>query len=324
MTAIPKGASQTEYEDYLKNRAGSAESAKTQDLNLALAQFGLNLAAGKSPHALENIGEAGIKSLPAVQDAYKQRRLADETALRGRAELDRMYRAEQIEALKGGMGLYGDERKLISDAEKAELQRKNAIKVAELQMANKPTDLTNYVNDYVAARINAGDPRSLAAIKLEGYTNYPGYDVRRQIAGIQADVAGGAQAVTARGQELQAAGVGIKEFNDLPRSDPAKRAYRAAAKKDQENKANGIDSDLAGQVRRDWIQANTPGAKPAAAAPAESRSIAPTSTAPAGAAPTIANVKGAPAGSKIGAYTQNGWEVRDQNGTLLGYVKGSK
>jgi hypothetical protein len=259
-----------------------------------------------------------------VQDAYKQRRLADEIALRGRAELDRMSRAEQIEALKGGMGLYGDERKLIADAEKAELQRKNAIKVAELQMENKPTDLMNYVNDYVAERKKAGDPRSVEAIKIEGYTNYPGYDVRRQIAGIQADVAGAGQAVTARGQDIQAAGVGIKEFNDLPFRDPAKKAYKAAMKKDQENKANGVDSDLAGQVRRDWIQANTPGAKPAAAAPAAPRSIAPTSAAPAGAAPTIANVKGAPAGSKIGAYTQNGWEVKDKDGKLIGYTKSSK
>lgn len=263
----PKGATQTEYEEYLRKRSGDAEATKKQDLNLALAQFGLNLAAGKSPRALENLGEAGIKALPAVQEAYKQRRLADETSLKGRAELERMARAEEIDALKGGLGLYGKERELTAEAEKAELQRQNAIKVAELQMAHKPTDLINYVDAYLAERLKAGDKRSPEAIKIEGYNKFPGYVVRQEQIAANKAIAGGAQATQARGQDIGAAGVGIKEFNDLSNRDPAKKAFKEATKKDQENKANGITSDLAGQVRREWIQANTPGAKPAPAAP---------------------------------------------------------
>jgi hypothetical protein len=322
MTAIPKGASQTEYEEYLKNRSGAAEATKKQDLNLALAQFGLNLAAGKSPRALENLGEAGIKALPAVQEAYKQRRLADETALRGRAELDRMSRAEQLEALKGGVGLYGKERELQAEAEKAELQRQNALKVAELQMAHKPTDLGNFVNDYVSNRIKAGDKRSPEAIKVEAYDKFPGYVVRQEAIQASKAIAGGAQALTGSGQTLNAQSTALKEFNDLDPLDPAKKAYRDAARQDKKNKANGIDTNLADQVRQDWIRANTPGAQPAPAAP-KTPPPASTSTAPKGAAPSIADVKGAPAGSKIGAYTTNGWEIRGKDGALLGYA-GSK
>jgi len=259
-----KGATQTEYEEYLKNRAGGAEATKQQDLNLALAQFGLNLAAGKSPRALENLGEAGIKTLPSVQEAYKQRRLADETSLRGRAELERMARAEDIDALKGGLGIFGDERKIEAAAANAELQRQNAIDVARVQKEHpKPTDLDKFIGNYVTNAIKNGSTLSPEALALEATNKYPGFVVRREIAGMQVGAQIAGQDVTSRGQDINAAGVGIKEWNDVPLRDPAKKAFKAATKQDQENKAKGIDSDLAGQIRRDWIQANTPGAKPA-------------------------------------------------------------
>lgn len=41
-------------------------------------------------------------------------------------------------------------------------------------------------------------------------------------------------------------------------------------------------------------------------------------------APSIAEVKGAPAGASIGVKTAKGWEMRDKSGKLLGYVRGNK
>jgi hypothetical protein len=314
MEAIPKGASQTEYEEYLKNRSGAAEATKKQDLNLALAQFGLNLAAGKSPRALENLGEAGIKTLPAVQEAYKQRRLADEASLRGRAELDRMSRAEQLEALKGGVGLYGKERELQAEAEKAELQRQNAVKVAQLQMAHKPTDLGTFINDYVRDEKQKGNPKTEEALRVEAYGKAPMLLIKQEQIAASKAIAGGAQALTGTGQVLGAQTSALKEFNDLDPLDPAKKDYREAARQDKANKAKGITSDLAGAVREKWIKKNTPGA---VAAP--EKVVVPPPP-PKGAAPSISSVKGAPEGSKIGAYTTNGWEVRGKDGTLLGYA----
>ena len=78
-------------------------------------------------------------------------------------------------------------------------------------------------------------------------------------------IAGGNQAVTGAGQTLGAQTTGIKEWNDLSPRDVAKKEFKAATKKDEENKAKGLDSDLAGAVRRKWIERNTPGAKPAPA-----------------------------------------------------------
>jgi hypothetical protein len=143
--------------------------------------------------------------------------------------------------------------------------------------------------------------------------------VRQEAITANRAIAGGAQGVATTGQQIQAASTGIKEFNDLDMRDPAKKAYRDASKLDKANAEKGIKSDLAGQVRRDWIQKNTPGAAPASVAPPPP--AAPKSTAPAGAAPSIASVTGAPPGSKIGSLTKEGWQVQDKDGKLIGYVR---
>jgi len=263
MAAIPKGASQTEYEESLKNAAARAEATKKQDLNFLLIQAGLNAAAGRSPRFLQNIADAGVKTLPAMQEAYKQRRLTEEAGLKGRAELDRMSRAEQIEALKGGIGLYGKERDITAAADLEKSKYDKALEVARLQKNGKtPTDLTNFVNDYVAERKQAGDKRPPEALRVEGYQKYPGYVVKQEATAATAASARGAQNVTKEGQDQAAKTTGIREFNDLDNRDPAKKAYRAAEKQDKANADKGIKTDAAGQVRRDWITANTPGAKP--------------------------------------------------------------
>jgi hypothetical protein len=255
----PKGATQTEYEEYLKKRSGDAEANKKQDLNLALAQFGLNLAAGKSPRALENLGEAGIKTLPAVQEAYKQRRLADETSLRGRAELERMARAEEIDALKGGLGLYGEERKLTADEKKAELQRQNAIAVAKLQREGyKPTDLDNYIRNYVTNEIKNGSTRSPEALALEATNKFPGFVVKREVAGIAADTGAGAQALTAQQLSQQAIDKATDNYSKAleNRKDPITIESNRLKKLDIENRKQGNPTNLQLEHRNKTISDN--------------------------------------------------------------------
>lgn len=320
MDAIPKGASQTEYEEYLKNRSGAAEATKKQDLNLALAQFGLNLAAGRSPRALENLGDAGIKTLPAVQEAYRQRRLADETSLRGRAELDRMSRAEQLEALKGGVGLFGKERELQAEEEKARLNRENNLKVAIAQKEGKPpTDLLNHVKAYVNAKRKEGSTKSDEALTLEGFQTFPGYEVRRQIAGIQADVQGGAQQLTAAQLRQQATDKATDNYSKalLDRKDPITRESNRLRKLDDENREKGNPTNLQLEHRKTIIQDDADSMMPSGP---QRKDVPPPVPGPKGAAPSISSVTGAPAGSKIGAFTQKGWEVRSKDGTLIGYA----
>jgi len=332
MDAIPKGASQTEYEEYLKNRSGAAEATKKQDLNLALAQFGLNLAAGKSPRALENLGEAGIKTLPAVQEAYKQRRLADETSLRGRAELDRMSRAEQLEALKGGVGLFGKEREIEAEAEKAALNRESNLKVARAQREGyKPTDLGNYVNDFVDFHLK--DPKNTKTVeqlKLEAYEKYPGYVVRQdianaqvgaQIAGqnVQAGIAGGAQELTAEQLSQQAIDKATDNFSKAlgNRKDPITLESKRLKKLDDDNRKQGNPTNLQLEHKNKTIRDDANSMTPSSQ---QRKVVVPPPPSPKGAAPSISSVTGAPSGSKIGAFTQKGWEVRSKDGTLIGYV----
>ena len=285
MDAIPKGASQTEYEEYLKNRSGAAEATKKQDLNLALAQFGLNLAAGKSPRALENLGEAGIKTLPAVQEAYKQRRLADETSLRGRAELERMARAEEIDALKGGLGLYGEERKLTAEEEKARLQRENAIAVAKIQKENpRDTDLMNHVKAYVAAKQKEGSKKSVEALTLEGFQTYPGYVVRENIAGLQARVQGGAQELTSEQIRQQALDKAADNFSKAlaNRNDPIAIESRRLKRLDTENREKGNPTNLQLEHRNRTIEDNANSMTPSSQ---QRKVVPPPAPAPKGAAP---------------------------------------
>ena len=255
----PKGATQTEYEEYLRKRSGDAEATKKQDLNLALAQFGLNLAAGKSPRALENLGEAGIKTLPAVQEAYKQRRLADETSLRGRAELERMARAEEIDALKGGLGLYGEERKLTAEEKNAELQRLNAIAVAKIQKENpRDTDLMNHVKAFVAAKRKEGSTKSDEALTLEGFQTYPGYVVRENIAGLQARVQGGVQELTSEQIRQQALDKATDNFSKAleNRRDPITIESNRLKRLDNENREKGNPTNLQLEHRNRTIRDN--------------------------------------------------------------------
>jgi len=252
MAAIPKGASQTEYEESLKNAAARAEATKKQDLNFLLIQAGLNAAAGRSPRFLQNIADAGVKTLPAMQEAYKQRRLTEEAGLKGRAELDRMSRAEQIEALKGGINLYGKERDITAAADLEKSKYDKALEVARLQKeAKTPTDLTSFVNDYVAERKQAGDKRPTEALRVEGYQKYPGYEVRRQVAGMQADTAGGAQTLTGLGQEQQANVAALNAFDKAvgTRGTPEFVENNKRKILDRDNAKKGTTTNLAQEYK---------------------------------------------------------------------------
>ena len=267
--AIPKGDAYKEQEESYKNAPARAEATKKEDLSMALIQFGLNMAAGKSPRGLQNFADAGVKTLPAMQEAYKQRRLTEEAGLKSRAELDRMTRAEQLAALTGGIGLYSKERDITAAAELEEAKHKKALELARLTKEGKtPTDLINFVNDYVLERKRAGDNRPTETLRVEGYSKFPVNLTRQQGIATTAGTAQNAQDLTKSQQAQTAQTTGIREFNDLAPRDPAKKAYKEAARVDKANLEKGITTDMAGEVRRKWIEANTPGAAPRVAPPA--------------------------------------------------------
>jgi hypothetical protein len=177
--AVPEGEGLKEYKEYLKGLPGELDKRKKEDLWGALTQFGLNLAGSQSPYFLQAAGQAGAQTMPAITGAIKERRGAEAEARKGRAELDKMTRAEEIKAIEGGAKLYSDE------------ETRRAQERAALASANKPTDMRSYVNDYVGAARARGDKETPEAVLrqmgTENYLKlYSASDIRARAAASQA------------------------------------------------------------------------------------------------------------------------------------------
>jgi hypothetical protein len=180
--AVPEGEGLKEYKEYLKGLPGELDKRKKEDLWGALTQFGLNLAGSQSPYFLQAAGQAGAQTMPAITGAIKERRGAEAEARKGRAELDKMTRAEEIKAIEGGAKLYSDD------------ETRRAQERAALASANKPTDMRGYVNDYVAAARARGDKETPEAVLRQMGTEtylklYSAADVRARAALSQAATA---------------------------------------------------------------------------------------------------------------------------------------
>jgi hypothetical protein len=180
--AVPEGEGLKEYKEYLKGLPGELDKRKKEDLYGALAQFGFNLAGSQSPYFLQAAGQAGAQTMPAITGAIKERRGAEAEARKGRAELDKMTRAEEIKAIEGGAKLYSDE------------ETRRAQERAALASANKPTDMRSYVNDYVGAARARGDKETPEAVLrqmgTENYLKlYSASDIRARAAMSQAQTA---------------------------------------------------------------------------------------------------------------------------------------
>ena len=180
--AVPEGEGLKEYKEYLKGLPGELDKRKKEDLYGALAQFGFNLAGSQSPYFLQAAGQAGAQTMPAITGAIKERRGAEAEARKGRAELDKMTRAEEIKAIEGGAKLYSDE------------ETRRAQERAALASANKPTDMRSYVNDYVgAARARGDNETPEAVLRQMGTENYlklySASDIRARAAASQAQTA---------------------------------------------------------------------------------------------------------------------------------------
>jgi hypothetical protein len=243
------------YEASIMKTPEQLDARKKQDMNLALANFGLNLMGTKARTLAGGIGEAGAQTMPSIQAAMLSRRTAEDAALKARADLARGERAEGIAALQGGLGLYNKAEDRISEELRAKLQRE-----AALITGNKPTDMVNYVNTFVRnAQADPANKKSADALALEGYQKYftEGPRLPGQALAVQQGIAGGAQAVQAAGQDVQREGQAAtlksnatKQFNDLKAMDPIKRQYFKLAAEDKKNKEAGRPTNLADEYRQ--------------------------------------------------------------------------
>jgi hypothetical protein len=100
---------------------------RKQDMWMALAQLGANMAASKSPFFLQAAGEAIASALPGVAASKKERKEAERDARKGLREVLGLARDEQKEVLK-----YAQEREIAElGAEIGEVERAERRAAAE-------------------------------------------------------------------------------------------------------------------------------------------------------------------------------------------------
>ena len=267
------------YEASLTKSPEELEARKSQDLNMALAQFGLGLMGSKARTLAGAASEAAQPVLPSVQAALLARRTAEDTALKNRADLARAERAEGIAALTGGVGMYEKEQERTSD-----LAKEMAKREATIAAGHKPTDMANFVSAYVKnAKDNPNNKLSDNALAIQGYKMYFAEGPKFAAPGIGAQmaIAGGQQAVQTAGQENTAFNNAVNQFNGLKMGDPIKQRYFELATQDEKNSKAGNPTNLAETYRATQINQMTgrpitpaarvaPSAAPGAASPAQS------------------------------------------------------
>jgi hypothetical protein len=112
---------------------------REQDMWLALAQVGANMAATKSPNFMQAVGESMQAALPGMISARKERKAEVKDALKEQAALEGMDRQETRDYAKMGLDAYNQQTALLAQAR--ELAAKGRHEEAALLMEKYRADL---------------------------------------------------------------------------------------------------------------------------------------------------------------------------------------
>ena len=126
------------------------EKARKDDMWMALAQLGANMAASKSPNFLQAAGEAIATTMPGIAGSKKERKAAEREARTGLREVLGLKREEQKEVLK-----YAQDYELAEiSAETSEIDRKaRAADAATARQHDK--DMARLGQTFALERISA-------------------------------------------------------------------------------------------------------------------------------------------------------------------------
>lgn len=292
--AVPEGEGMKEYREYLQNLPGQMAGRKKEDLYTALTQFGLNLAGSQSPYFLQAAGQAGAQTMPTITGAIKDRRAAEAEARKGRAELDKMDRAEQLKAVEGGAKMYGDEMTRAQQLKIAEMNRKAQLDAASIS-ASKPTDMRSYVDTYVRSMRAQGDNETPTEVLQQ--RGYESYMKQYSAAGTRAEAA-----VTQAGTAVEKAAVDLADKardnvdKTLGRYDsPQAEELRKRKRQDRKNNTNTAEEYVQELYAQEENRLRAAGsgesmaARPPAAAGAPTTATAPQSAIPSAAIQMLKN-----------------------------------
>ena len=146
----PKSEQETEYEEKLRRRPEELSKQREMDRYLALMNFGAAMGGAKTGNFLQALSEgtkAAVPGLASSEKAYREGVAGSEKELAG---LGAKTRAEEIEAAKMGIDLYGK---------------------AEQRMASK-SNMKEYAENYVKKMQQSGDKRPIEELWNEGATKF--------------------------------------------------------------------------------------------------------------------------------------------------------
>jgi hypothetical protein len=112
------------------------EKARKDDMWMALAQLGANMASSKSPNFLQAAGEAIAATMPGIAGSKKERKAAEREARTGLREVLGLKRAEQKEVIDAARDLY----RIELGAEGSEAEREARAAAAADERAWRSTE----------------------------------------------------------------------------------------------------------------------------------------------------------------------------------------
>lgn len=292
-SVVPKPAFDP-YEDYIAARDRLREQSKKAEFNPNAALGRALIPVAQSMMLGKRTGGGGLSDIIAG-------------AAPGVTKGAEMYVGEKGAANKLQQSAAEKEAELSAGIYKGDIAAKASIA--------KPTDMRQYVSDYVkAARANGDTTTPDDVLRKKGGERYlelyGAAGARGRAAEVSADT-GVTKAETDLGDKARD---NVENSLSKNYNSPENKELRRLQKEDKKNGTKTAqeykDSLIAKEENRlrsaKKQAAPTPGA---------------TSDAPIKGAPSISTIKNAPAGSKIGKLVEGqGYEILDKNGTLLGYA----
>jgi hypothetical protein len=295
------GGPNAQFKEYMAKQVEALPGQKSAQQGLMMMDYFSNLGTQAGPLSYAAL-KAAKEVTPQFRSGLEKIKKAEADVMKGQADL---ANADRLEAL----GLNKEANALRKDAE----TNKRALEVAKMQTeatlkaagmnAGRATDLDKTTDSILAAKIAAGapdNPATRAAARKEAI----------ETTGLALLKVGATENVALANAISKDPQIGEKgtltsqlKLLNLKKNPSADEKTKIA---DLEDQIAGRKAQLENQIKRS-SQAPTPAAPGGNVVPP---------------VPDISAIKGAPAGSAIGAYVQGqGYEIRDKSGKLVGYAK---
>lgn len=305
------GAPNAKYKEFIDKQIAGQAADKESQKGLMMMDYFSNLGT--------QVGPLGYAALKAAKETTPSMRSGLQTIKKNEADVMKaqadLAQADRLEAL--GLGKEANELRKNAEANQRALDVANISARAHIAAANaganRPTDADKRIDAFRQAIIAKLPPEQRAAAEKDPliteqatkqYFQESGLALRKVEATENAAVTN----AIAKDPQIGDKGTLTSQLKILQlKKNPTP---------EEQAKIDSIEDDIAARKATITNRITRQESKqPATPTPAPGNNVVPP-------APDISTIKGAPAGSAIGAYVQGqGYEVRDKGGKLIGYAK---